>query len=248
MFGVERSKFSSSYDHRFAFGHHEDAFVNAMFARGFEQAGGRFIEWLEAETESAVVHRDQHFCAELDERLDSLLRVHVHLPASRRVISADRQQGDVDLVAVADFFESREIRAVAAMKDRAAIHSNDEPAEAAVAIGQKTRSPMMRRSEWYLGPVEFDSLPFVELVDNREAEPMNEITDAIRYDDRLISRHSPQSAPVEMIEVRVRDQHIVDRGEMMNFEARPFQALDHLEPFRPVRVDQNIRVARLEQK
>ena len=93
------------------------------------------------------MHRDQHFCAEFDERLDGLLGVHVHLPASRRVVSADRQQRDVDLVALTDFFEAREISAVAAMKNRAAIHSYDESAEAAMAIGQKTRAPMMRGGE-----------------------------------------------------------------------------------------------------
>src|SRR5205814_10628717 len=144
---VERSAFAASYHDRFAFGHHEDPVVDAMCTRGFGQARGRLVEWLETETESAVVHRDQHFCAEFDERLDSLLRVHVHLPAGRRVVSADRQQRDVDLVALTDFFEAREISAVAAMKNRAAIHSYDESAEATMAIGQKTRAPMMRGGE-----------------------------------------------------------------------------------------------------
>ena len=35
---------------------------------------------------------------------------------------------------------------------------------------------------------------------------------------------------------------------MVNFEARPFQSFDHLEPLRPVRVDQNINVMGLNEK
>ena len=35
---------------------------------------------------------------------------------------------------------------------------------------------------------------------------------------------------------------------MVNFEARPFQSFDHLEPLRPVRVDQNINVMSLNKK
>ena len=35
---------------------------------------------------------------------------------------------------------------------------------------------------------------------------------------------------------------------MMQFDSRLFQPLDHLQPFRPVRIDQNIAIVRLNEK
>src|SRR5205823_5056238 len=91
-----------------------------------------FIERFEAESKSAIVHRHQGFGAQLDERLHSFFRVHVHFAARRWVVGADRQQRDVDLVPLPDFLEPREISAVAAVKNRSSIHRDDESAETAV--------------------------------------------------------------------------------------------------------------------
>src|SRR2546423_3556119 len=51
-----------------------------------------------------------------------------------------------------------------------------------------------------------------------------------------------------MIEVRVRDEDEIDRRQMMDVKARFFESLDHAEPHRPDRIDQNVRVVRLDQK
>ena len=74
-----------------------------MRAGAGEQSFRRFVERFETKPKSSVMHRHQSFRAQFQKRLDRLLRVHVNFATGRRLVSADRQQGDVDLVTVADF-------------------------------------------------------------------------------------------------------------------------------------------------
>ena len=90
------------------------------------------MERLKPEAKSSVMHRYQSFSVKFEESFHGLFRIHVNFAAGWCLISADRKQGDVDLVALADFFEPGEISAVAAMKNRAAIHRDDESAEVAM--------------------------------------------------------------------------------------------------------------------
>ena len=68
------------------------------------------------------------------------------------------------------------------------------------------------------------------------------------HHDRLIRGYSPQSAPIEMIEVSVGNEDQINRRQMMDFEARPLQSFDHLEPLRPDRIDQYVDVVGLNEK
>ena len=81
-----------------------------------------------------------------------------------------------------------------------------------------------------------------------KTEIVHQISHADRHDDRLIGRDAAQGAPVEMIEVRVRDEDEIDLGQMMNLETGLLQALDHLQPLRPIRIDQDVDLMRLNQK
>jgi len=85
-------------------------------------------------------------------------------------------------------------------------------------------------------------------VDNMETEIVHQVTHADGDDDGLIGRHSPQRSPVKMIEMRVGDENEIDFRQMMNLKPRPLQSFDHLQPFRPVRIDQDIDLVRLQQK
>jgi len=89
-----------------------------------------------------------------------------------------------------------------------------------------------RRERNFQGP-KLDRLPIVELVDNMKAKVMDQVPDTHRHNNRLIRRNASQRAPIEMIEMGMRNQHKINRRQMMNFEAGLFQPLDHLEPFRP---------------
>src|ERR1700687_695889 len=94
-----------------------------------EQSFRWFVERLKAEEKAPIMHRHQGLPAQFQKRRDGLLRVHVHFATGRRLVSADRKQGDLDLVTVADFLEAGKISAVAAMKHCTAIPRDDEAAK-----------------------------------------------------------------------------------------------------------------------
>ena len=78
-----------------------------------------------------------------------------------------------------------------------------------------------------------------------ESKIMDEIANAYRYHDWLIRGNAAQCSPVKVIEMRVSHEHEIDRRQMMNVKARFLQSLDHLEPHRPDRIDQDIGIVRL---
>src|SRR5436190_398626 len=91
-------------------------------------------------------------------------------------------------------------------------------------------------------------LPVIELVHDVEAQIVHQIADADRHDDWLIRRDLGERPPIEMVEMRVRYQNEINRGQMMNFEARLLEALNHLQPLRPDRIDQEVDLVRLNQE
>jgi len=48
--------------------------------------------------------------------------------------------------------------------------------------------------------------------------------------------------------MRMRHEYEVNRRQVLDFEARPFQSFDDLEPFRPNRIDQDVDLVRLDEK
>src|SRR5262249_28500882 len=66
--------------------------------------------------------------------------------------------------------------------------------------------------------------------------------------DWLISGHAAQGPAIEMIEMRVGDEHGVDRRQIVDVQSRTLQALDHAQPHRPVGIDQNIEPADLNEE
>src|SRR5262249_33924500 len=160
----------------------------------------------------------------------------------------NRKQRQIDIEPVTDFSEPREISSVAAMKNRAAIRSDDEPAEIPVRIRKKPGAPMVTWRERNFQRAKLDGLPIIEFVHDVEPEIVHQISYACRDDDRLVRSYAPQCTPVEVIKMCMRHQDEINRRQMLNFEPRLFQALDHFEPFRPNRVDQDVDLVRLNQK
>ena len=148
----------------------------------------------------------------------------------RWIIRADREQRDVDLETVADFFEAREISGVPAVKNGPVAGADDEPAKAAVLIGQKAGPPMVGRRERNFEGAEPNPLPFFEFMDDIKSEAMHQIPDPNWDNDRLIGGNRAESAPIEMIEMRVRHEHEINRRQMMDMKAGIFQAFDHFQP------------------
>ena len=81
-----------------------------------------------------------------------------------------------------------------------------------------------------------------------EAEVMYEIADMLRYGDGLVSCDGSQGAAVEVVKMGVRYQHQVDRRQIVNLDARVLDALDHLQPLRPIGVDQHAVLGCLDEK
>ena len=108
-------------------------------------------------------------------------------------------------MAFADFLESLEIRGVAAMKNRTTICADDKTAETAMRVGQKPRAPMVSRRQRNSQRPELDRLPFIELVNDIEAKPMNQPPHANRNNDWLIGSNRAQRSSIEMIEMGVSD-------------------------------------------
>src|SRR5204863_3130794 len=176
------------------------------------------------------------------------LWVHVSFTAGWRLVSADRKQSDIDLVALADFLEPGEVSAIPAVKNGATIHGDDKSAEVAMQVGEKSRPPVMTRRQRNLERPKLHRLPVIEFVHNVKTEIVDQVSHSDGNSNRLIGRHPPQSAPVEMIEMGVRNQNKIDWGQMMNFKARLLQSLDDLKPLRPDRINQDIDFVSLNQE
>ena len=81
-----------------------------------------------------------------------------------------------------------------------------------------------------------------------KAEIVNQVPDSDRDYDWLIGCDSTQSPPIEMVEMRVRDEDKIDRRQMIDLKTGALQTLDHLEPHRPIRVDQHVHRFHLDQE
>ena len=204
---------------RFSFGHDEDFVFDAMNASRFAQTLERFFQRLVTQTKTAVMHRHECLCFELVESAHRFFRIHVHFAREWRIVSADGQKRDLDVVAFANFFEALEISGIAAMKHGAPVRADYETAKAAMSIRKKARAPMMRRSERNFERTELDRLPFIQFVHNVEPEPMDQTSDANRNDNWLIGRDELQCAAIEMIEMRVGYEHEIDRRQMMDVKS-----------------------------
>ena len=95
---------------------------------------------------------------------------------------------------------------------------------------------------------ELNGLPVVEFVHDVKSEIVDQVSDACRNHDGLIRSYASKRPPVEVIKMRMGYEYEIYGRQMMNFESRPFQPFDDLEPFRPNRVDQDVHLVRLDEK
>ena len=96
------------------------------------------------------------------------------------------------------------------MKNGATIHGDDKSAEVAMQVGEKSRPPVMTRRQRNLERPKLHRLPVIEFVHNVKTEIVDQVSHSDGNSNRLIGRHPPQSAPVEMIEMGVRNQNKID--------------------------------------
>ena len=82
----------------------------------------------------------------------------------------------------------------------------------------------------------------------RKAEVLRQIADAPRHHADFRMRQSAQRRFVKMIEMRVRQQHQVNRRQVADFQAGTFDAFQEEQPVRKIRINQHVQVRELDQK
>jgi len=102
-----------------------------------------------AKAESAKMHRNHHLGAQLTKGLQGLLGIHVHIPFRGRFVGADGKQGQLDVGALSDLFESIKVSGVATVKNRPSGVLDEKTSESSVTIVQNSCSPVASRGEGY---------------------------------------------------------------------------------------------------
>ena len=123
-----------------------------------------------------------------------------------------------------------------------------EAAEAPVLVVQHPRAPMVAGGQRDRQAAALEVAPVIEFVDTLEAEVVHQVAHAEGDDDGLVRGDGLERAAVEMVEVRVGDEHEVDHREFVQVDAGRLEPFDPLEPERPVRVDEDVQTRHLHEK
>jgi hypothetical protein len=119
-----------------------------------------------------------------------------------------------------DFLEAVEIRAVARVINFPALMLQHKSAVTAMLRRDGPRAPMLARRERHLPVALRKTFPMLQLDDAREAEIVREVADAARHHADFRMRQFAQRRLVKMIEVRVREQHEVNRRQIFYLQSR----------------------------
>src|ERR1019366_7836074 len=133
---------------------------------------------------------------------------------------------------------------------------HDVSAITAMHVAHNARAPMARRNVRHLHIAELKALPPVQLNDAPVAQVADQVADMPGHDDRrtfagLASREPRNRAqrwPVQVVEVRVRNQHRVDRRQLPQLQPRTAQPLENENPAREVGIDQDVPAPDLEEE
>ena len=93
-----------------------------------------------------------------------------------------------------------------------------------------------------------ETFPPLQLDDALEAQVVREIADAPRHDADLRMRQPAQRRFVKVIEVRVRQQHEINRRQIADLQAGALDAFQQKQPVREIRIHQHVQVGELDQK
>ena len=214
--------------------------LEAVFAAERFHPAGRFVKRLEGQLEGAMVHGNQPLRLEIVEGLDRLIGPHVDLAEGFWVVGPDGQQGQLGLEALADFMEPGEIGGIARVINRAPAVLQDEPAPAPVFISQGPGSPVLGRNEGHLPVVVAEAFPPFQFDDAAETQTLGQGRAAPGHHGDLRRGDLAQRRFVEMIEVRVGEQHEVDGRQIFYAEPGSLEALQQEEPVGEIGVDDGV--------
>jgi hypothetical protein len=203
--------------------------------------------------EGPVVHRHHPARFEIKEGLHGIGRIGVYVAELRRIVSSNGQQGEIWRQAASDFAEPGKIRGIARVINRVLAGFQHEAAIPAMRIFQDPGSPMSRRHVRDRNIVVPGTLPPVELDDLGESQIRNQVGNMGGDDDgrgdaarvQIILHNCAQRWAMKVIEMRVRNQHQIDGWKVGNAYAGPAQALEHKQPARKIRIDDDTFSAQL---
>ena len=115
-------------------------------------------------------------------------------------------------------------------------------------VVQRPRAPMFARRERHLPVALRKTFPPFQFDDAAEAEIVREVADAARHDADFGMRQFAQGRLVKMVEVRVRQQHQVNRRQILDFQTGALDAFQQKKPVRKIRVNQHVQVRELDEK
>ena len=126
-----------------------------------------------------------------------------------------------------------EVSGVAGVIEGVLVGLQDEPAEATMHVANDASAPMVGGGLGDADAFERKVLPAAEFHDLAEAEIGDEVSDVFGDDDdggasgvaAGMARECAERGPMEVIEVRVRDQNGVERRQVADTNAGAAQAL-----------------------
>lgn len=202
------------------------------------------------------MHGDEVLRLEFEESANRVFGIHVDAAEAFGGIGPDGQQRGLRGEALPDFREYREIARVAGMIDGVLAVAKHIASEAAMCVVEDSRTPVPAGRHGDIHAAEAGRLPPVERADFRESEPAEQVFDAQRHDgDRSfagqpagVANDFAQRREVEVVHVRVCEEHGVNGGQVLDADAGFAQAMDQDEPVGENRVDQEVEATQLQQE
>jgi len=117
-----------------------------------------------------------------------------------------------------------------------------------VAVVEDSGAPVTRRGKGDFESAMLEALPIAQFMDPIESQIMHEIADMFGDGDGLVAGYCTQRAAIQMIEMRVGDQDEINGREIAEFDPGMLDPLDHLEPSRPIGINEHAVLGSLNEK
>lgn len=228
-----------------AFFEDKDSVLNSRGAGFLFEELQRLVHRFVREPEGTVMHGHHPAGFEIEKGLSGVGGIGVDVAELRRVVGADGQQSKLRSKTTSDFAEAGEICGIAGVIDRVFAGLQHESPIAAVRVFQDAGAPVARRHVGHgdiavaggLPPVEFDDLGKSEI--RNQVSNMGRNHDGGRYSPRaeIVVDDGAQRRTVQVIEVRMRYQHEVNRWKVGDPQSRAAQPFQNKEPARKIGVD-----------
>jgi len=113
---------------------------------------------------------------------------------------------------------------------------------------QNASAPVVARGQRHVDGTLAVGFPIAEFVHAPKTEVVNEVSALEGNDDRLICRHFPERAAIEMVEVRMGHRDEIYVGQVPDLQPGSLKSFDDFQPVGPVRIDENILAAKLQEE